>query len=163
MNTSTRPPAGPVSPPTVSAAESGPRDRAAHEPGGRPPLRARERLLVALEALTSLSGLGGGLYLMARPLGAMPLHYLDGTWFRTWRWPGAALFVLVGVAPAVVAAATVLRVPAAPFGHVVVGAGLVAWIVLEAAWIVVSPPLQIAFGAVGLVILVVGLVDLRGR
>ena len=116
------------------------------------------RVLVGLEAFVSLCGLGGGLYLITHATMALPVRYLVGTWFTTWRWPGVALLVLVGVCPAVVAVATLLRHPLAWPGHVCVGVGLVAWVTLEAAWMVVNLALQIAFGAIGVVIAVLGVV-----
>jgi len=123
-------------------------------------LRATARALVVLEALTSLCGLGGGAYMVTHPLTAMPLRYLDGTWFHTWRWPGVALFFFVGVCPALVVAATIKGFPVAKVGHLCVGAGLLAWILVEAAWVVVSPPLQIAVVFVGLSILVLAVAEL---
>ena len=113
-------------------------------------LRRTEKALVVLEIFISICGLGGGAYMATHPLTTMPLRYLEGTWFHTWRWPGVALFFFVGICPAVVAAATLRRMPVATLGHLCVGAGLVTWILLEAAWIVVSPPLQITVGLIGL-------------
>jgi hypothetical protein len=54
-----------------------------------------------------------------------------------------------------------LRLRIAIIGHVSVGVGLVAWILLEAAWVVVSPGLQGTFGVIGLVIFVLGLREVR--
>lgn len=62
-----------------------------------------------------------------------------------------------------VAAATLRRVPAATVGHLCVGAGLVAWILVEVAWGVVCAPLQIAVGVIGLAIFVLAIEDLRAR
>ena len=126
----------------------------------RRPLSATARALVVLEAFISLCGLGGGVYMVTHPLTAMPLRYLDGTWFHTWRWPGFALFLFVGVCPALVVAATIKGLPVAKVGHLCVGAGLVAWILVEAAWVVVSPPLQVAVTFIGLAILVLAIVEL---
>jgi hypothetical protein len=123
-------------------------------------LRPRQKVLVGLEAFVSLCGLGGGVYMATHPLTTMPLRYLDGTWFHTWRWPGLALIFLIGVCPGLVVVATVLRRREATFGHLCLGIGLVAWVALEAEWIVSSPGLQIAFGAVGGLIVVLALMDL---
>ena len=94
------------------------------------------------------------------PLNSMPMRYLEGTWFHTWRWPGVALFFFVGICPAVVAAATLRRMPVATLGHLCVGVGLVTWILLEVAWVVVSPPLQITVGLIGLAIVILAIKDL---
>ena len=127
-----------------------------HEPGARPErdLDSTVRFLIALESLVSLCGLAGGAYMASHSLTMMPLRYLDGTWFHTWRWPGVALFVFVGVGPALAVVATVARHRFEMVGHFGVGVGLVAWIVLEAAWMVVSPVMQITFGVIGMAIIV---------
>jgi hypothetical protein len=122
------------------------------------PLRTIDKVLVALEGFVSLCGLAGGVYLATLETTAMPLHYLDGTWFATWRWPGLALAFFVGVCPGLVALATLRRLGVARLGHLLVGVGLVAWILLEAAWVVLAPGLQIPFGLLGLAILVLGAV-----
>ena len=99
----------------------------------------------------------------SHPLTMMPLRYLDGTWFHTWRWPGVALFVFVGVGPALAVAATVARHRFEMVSHFGVGIGLVAWIVLEATWMVVSPVLQVTFGVIGMAILALALSEHRRR
>ena len=126
----------------------------------RSALSARQKVLVGLEAFISLCGLGGGIYLATHPLTAMPVRYLDGTWFDTWRWPGAALVFFVGICPIVVIAAALQGRRLAAAGHVCVGLGLLTWIVLEAAWIVVSPGMQIAVATIGVVIFVLGIGEL---
>ncbi len=136
-----------------------PTGAASRAPGRRRPLRAVERAPVGLEGLLALSGLGGGFYLATSPSDAMPMRYLEGTWFHTWRWPGLALFFFVGVCPALAAGAALFRMPSARLGHFCVGIGLVAWILLEAAWIVVSLPLQLFMGLIGLSIVALALYD----
>ncbi len=126
--------------------------------------RARTRLesvLLGLEALVSVSGLAGGAYLMARPTTAMPMSLLEGTGFTSWRLPGAALFALVGVAPGLVLATALARLRVARIGHLLVGAGLVAWIAVEMIWVVVTLPLQLTYAAIGVVITVLGLALIR--
>ena len=123
-------------------------------------LRRAQRVLVIFEGCMSLCGLAGGGYMATHDTTVMSMEYLRGTWFHTWRWPGVALFFFVGVCPALVAAATLKRLWVARIGHVCVGAGLVAWILLEAAWGVISPGLQIAVGAIGVVILLLGVREL---
>jgi hypothetical protein len=124
-------------------------------------LSATQRVLMFLEALVSVCALAGGAYMVTHASTVMSLDYLDGTWFHTWRWPGIALFFFIGVCPALVVVATLLRLRIAIIGHVSVGVGLVAWILLEAAWVVVSPGLQGTFGVIGLVIFVLGLREVR--
>ena len=123
-------------------------------------LRAPERALASLEGFVSACGLAGGAYMASHPMTVMPIEYLRGTWFDTWRWPGLFLFFFVGVCPALVVIATLLRLRVAALGHLCVGVGLVAWILLEATWVVVSPGLQLAVGAIGTAILVLGVREL---
>lgn len=127
----------------------------------RTELRRGERILIGLESFTALCGLAGGAYLMLFRLSAMPMSDLDGTWFHSWFWPGVALAFFVGLCPLVVAIATWHRLKIARIGHIVVGLGLVLWILLEVAWIAVSPPLQILVAAVGIGILALGIRELR--
>ena len=117
-----------------------------------------ERGLVFLEMFVSLCGIGGGIYLVSSPRSAMPLEYLEGTWFDTWRWPGVALLIFVGVGPALAVVATLRRRRVESLAHVLVGLGLVVWIIVEALWVVVAAPLQIAFAAIGVVIAALALV-----
>jgi len=131
-----------------------------HAEGGHDALTARQNVLVGLEGFVSLCGLAGGIYMSTHPVTVMPVHYLQGTWFHTWRWPGLALLFFVGICPALVIVATIQRRPVAHVGHLCVGLGLVAWVALEAAWIVVSPGLQLTIGAIGVFILVLGVSDL---
>jgi hypothetical protein len=119
-------------------------------------------VLVGLEAFVSLCGVGGGVYMATHPLTTMSLRYLDGTWFHTWRWPGLALILFVGVCPALVVIATLLMRREAAIGHLCVGFGLIAWVALEAGWVVFSPGLQIAVGAIGGLIVALALSGRRG-
>jgi hypothetical protein len=126
-------------------------------------LRPTQRLLVALEMLVSLCAVAGGAYLIAYSQSALPTRDLEGTWFRSWTWPGIALVFFVGVCPAAVVAATLYGKAIADMGHVAVGAGLVAWVLVEAAWVVLAPALQTAVSLVGLVILGLGVGEVRRR
>lgn len=126
-------------------------------------LSTTQRFAIGLEGFIALCGLGGGGFMMAHPLTAMSLRYLRGTWFHTWRWPGIALLFFVGICPVLVLVAALRQYRLAALGPVVVGLGLVAWIVLEAAWIVVNLGLQLAVGAIGAAILVLGIHEIRAE
>lgn len=123
----------------------------------RAALGTQQMALVRLEGFISLCGLAGGIYMATHPITTMPLRYLQGTWFHTWRWPGVALLFFVGVCPALVIVATIDRRRLAIVGHLIVGVGLIAWVALEAAWIVESPVLQLLVRAIGATILALGL------
>ena len=116
---------------------------------------------MALEGFISISGTAGGVYMASHAVTVMPTTYLQGTWFHTWLWPGVALFFFVGVCPALVVAATLLRLRVAGIGHLCLGVGLVAWILLEAGWVVVAPGLQISVGAMGVIVLGLGRKEFR--
>lgn len=123
----------------------------------------QQRVLVALEGLVSISALGGGAYMTSHPLTAMPLKYLQGTWFDSWRWPGVALIFFVGVCPALTVTSVFLRHRFEMAGHFAVGVGLVAWILIEALWVVVSPDLQITIGTIGVMIIVLAISERHRR
>jgi hypothetical protein len=74
-----------------------------------------------------------------------------------------ALLVLVGLGAAVAGTAEAGRWPMAAWTHLAYGTGLVAWVLLEAFWMVVAVPLQVTVGLVGAVIAVRGVVQLRLR
>jgi hypothetical protein len=76
-----------------------------------------QKVLIGLEAMVSLCGIGGGTYMATHPLTTMSLHYLRGTWFHTWRWPGLALIFFVGVCPALAIMSTILHRREASVGH----------------------------------------------
>jgi len=121
-----------------------------------------ERGLVFLELFVSMCGIGGGIYLVSSPRSAMPLAYLEGTGFDTWRWPGVALLLFVGVGPVLAVVATLQRRRVEDAAHFLVGLGLVVWIIVEALWVVVSAPLQITFATIGVVIAALALTRSRG-
>ncbi len=120
-----------------------------------------ERGLVFLELFVSMCGIGGGVYLVSSPRSAMPLAYLEGTGFDTWRWPGVALLLFVGVGPVLAVVATWQRRRIEDAAHLLVGLGLVVWIIVEALWVVVSAPLQITFATIGAVIAALALTRSR--
>ena len=153
----------PATTPAVNRLDVRPDEPSTANEGGTRLLEPIRRVLLALEGIMSVSGLAGGVYMATHPTTVMSLKYLQGTWFHTWRWPGIALFFFVGVCPALVVVATYRRFRVEHIGHICVGLGLMAWVLLEAAWVVVSPGLQIAVGAMGVAILILGISRFRAR
>lgn len=86
--------------------------------------------LVVVLLIVAANAVYGGVGLMVNGLG-MPQDWLARTPFGTWTWPGVALLVTVA-APQLLAAALVLVSDRrAALVALVVGAGLVLWIVVQ--------------------------------
>jgi hypothetical protein len=120
-----------------------------------------ERILLGLEALLALGAYGGAVALMAGAIdlaeATAKLPFDGSTLFA-----GAALGLLIGVLPTVVMVAALRGRPWAPWGHVVVGAVLTGWIVVQV--LVLGPPvaaLQVIYLVYGLVILGLALAHVR--
>lgn len=75
---------------------------------------------------------------------------------------GIALAVVCGALPTVVAIGAWRKVQWADLGHVVVGAALVGWIVVQVGFIGLGSWLQVAYALFGLGIAVLGIRNLRG-
>jgi len=115
--------------------------------------------LMALLLLQGISGVAGGVSLVAAPDGRimqMPVSYLDGSPFSDYLIPGLILLLMLGVFPLVVLAGLWLRPRPAWYGAFAVGCGLIIWILVEVLIIPLSA-LQAFFGVVGVLIAVVTL------
>ena len=144
---------------------------AATRPGADAPSPAITRpaaatALVAVLFLQAAGGLGGGAALIASPKGGiikLPLSDLAGSPFHDFLIPGVILFVVLGLAPLLVAWALLRRPPVAlleavnPFRRQywawtaagAIGCGLLIWIGVEVTIIPFSA-LQPFYAAVGL-------------
>lgn len=114
---------------------------------------ARRRTVIVLEILLGLCALGGALDLVTHPANALPARYLTGTGFGSWRLPGIALGLFVGGGPLLATWFQRRPGPWARRSALLVGGGLLAWLLVEALWVVWWPPLQLPLAALGLVIL----------
>jgi len=116
------------------------------------PARTRPEIaLLAIEAVTSVSALTGGVLLMVAPDGSLLMAdpaTLDGTAFTDWLLPGAALTLFVGVGFAVAAANQWRRTSTARVVSLAAGVGLVLFEVVQFS-VIGFHPLQAVFGAVG--------------
>ena len=127
-------------------------------PVNAPALRQRrtwsEHTLIGVELFTGVTGVTGGLLLVARPDGSFlmaELSALSGTPFTDWRLPGVFLATLVGGVALLAAFCLVWRAPRAPELSLVYGLGLLAFEVVEWIWIGFQP-LQAVFALVALAI-----------
>ncbi len=118
-------------------------------------------LLLAL-AVQGVSGLGGGFGLIADPTGAalgLPAEWLEGSPFPDYLIPGLVLFVILGVLPLVITYALWVGAPWSWAGALIVGMALLGWIGVEILVIGYQPrpPLQLIYGLLGLIIVVLTL------
>lgn len=121
----------------------------------RPPVL---RFLAGLLLFQGLSGLGGGIGLMVDPSGealGLSMGLLQDSPFPDYLVPGLVLFIVLGMAPVVVARMVWEGRPGSWMASLAVGAALVTWIVVQILTIGYqpSPPLQAVFGAVGVIII----------
>jgi hypothetical protein len=119
------------------------------------------RTAIVLEMLLGLGAVAGGIALMVGPRGEiipMSTSLLAGSPFSDYFVPGLILFAIVGLGTLTVAVLAWRDNPWAPLLTVGVGAALVIWLLVEFAVIgyTADPPVQPAYLALGLVILVLG-------
>jgi hypothetical protein len=110
-----------------------------------------QRALIALELLTGVAGLIGGVLLAAAPNGSL-LHAdpaaLEGSPFSNWRMPGVLLAALVGVGFVLAAWWQFHDYRYARELSMMAGAGLVCFEAAELAWIGFQS-LQAVFAVIG--------------
>jgi hypothetical protein len=119
--------------------------------------------LLVLLAVQAAGAIGGGIGLVQDPddnIG-LPVSLLEGTPFNDYLIPGLILLIVVGLFPLVVLYGLARRRKWGWWLAVAAGAGLVIWIITEAALLGYLPGsgigLQIAFGLVGVAVLVLTL------
>jgi len=119
---------------------------------------------LVLTALQAAGAIGGGIGLVADPVNniGMSVSLLEGTPFKDYLLPGLILLVVVGLFSLVVFVGLLLRWRAAWWLSLASGGGQVIWIITEAVLLGYLPGagigLQIAFGIVGLGVVVLALV-----
>lgn len=121
-------------------------------------------LLMASLLLQGLSGIAGGIGLLMDPSGeslGIPLAWLAGSPFPDYTIPAIFLVVVLGVFPLIVLAGVWTGQAWGKMGSILVGLALLIWLGVEILVIGYqpSPPLQLIYGALGAVILVLALLE----
>ncbi len=132
-------------------------------PRGEVPRRHRKRELVLIlaEFLLAVGAVAGAVGLI---VGAIDLgDAVNDLPFDSPVLGGVALGLACGVLPTVVAVGALRHSQWAPIGHVVVGAVLVGWIVVQVAFIGLGSWLQVTYGLLGLAITALAVSNLRAR
>lgn len=119
-------------------------------------------LLMAALLFQGLSGVAGGFGLIRDPSGRslqIPLNWLEGSPFTDYLIPGWILLVVLGILPLIVFYGLWRRQYWGWLGALVVGLALIIWIVVEILIIGYQPqpPLQLIYGSLGVIILVLAL------
>jgi peptidoglycan/LPS O-acetylase OafA/YrhL len=109
-----------------------------------------------------LSGVAGGICHQADPSGGniqLPLSWLEGSPFDSYLIPGLILLVVLGIFPLVVLYGLWKRQYWGWISALLVGAALVVWIAVEVLIIGYhpQPPLQLIYGSLGVVIIILTL------
>jgi len=119
-------------------------------------------LLVAALLFQGLSGVAGGIGLILDPSGRslqLPLNWLEGSPFSDYLIPGWILLLVLGIFPLIVFYGLWRRQYWGWLGALLVGLALIIWIAVEILIIGYQPqpPLQLIYGTLGLIILILAL------
>ena len=110
--------------------------------------------LIVLEVLLAIGAFGGAIALI---VGAIDLGESAADLpFESPVLGGVALLVINGLLPAAVAFGAFRRAPWSELGHVAVGVALIAWILVQVAFIGFGSVLQATYLLYGVVVLVLG-------
>lgn len=123
-----------------------------------------DKMLRVLIGFQGLSGLLGGLGLIANPTGevmGIPIKWLEGTIFNSYIIPGVILFIALGLLPLVVYVGLWKEKNWAIIGSLITGFGLMIWIAVEIYMIgyISNPPLQLIYGVIGVLITILSLIE----
>lgn len=120
-----------------------------------PEPRGRRTALIALLALLSVTALGGGALLMARPdgslMGMSPGDFAT-TFFSDFFWPGVILFTVFGIGSAVAAVGVSRRLVAGTTAAMLIGSGQMIWILAQTVMIEHLSWLQAFYALLGVAI-----------
>lgn len=135
----------------------------------RPSTAVPLRILMAALAFQGLSGVAGGVGLIADPGGTaigIPLAWLQGSPFTSYLVPGVVLLTVLGIGPLVVAYGLWTSRSWSAVAALAIGAALLVWIAVQIAVVgyQAEPPLQLSYGVLGAVIVITSVrLSLRSR
>lgn len=120
--------------------------------------------LLVTTAFNALSGIGGGIAILATGGMGMPAAMLEGSPFTTFLWPGVILLVVIGGTQSVAAVLLLRRRPSALLWSAVAGLGMMIWIFVETGIIRGLSWLQVLYFTTGAaqVVLVLALLGVVG-
>jgi hypothetical protein len=121
-------------------------------------------LAIVLELFAGIAAIPVGLAFLADPSGGtlgLPRGWIESTLFGSYVVPGLYLLAMNGVGMLVLAGLTAIRHWGAPWLTGVLGAGLVAWILVQVAVMPETSALQAAFLGIGLALVAVSIAWLR--
>ncbi len=109
-----------------------------------------------------ISGIMGGYMLVKDPAGdflQLSVSLLENSPFPDYLVPGLILLIVLGIFPLLVFYGLLRKINLSWYGALFVGISLIIWIVVEILIIgyFPQPPLQLIYGSVGLVILILAL------
>jgi len=118
--------------------------------------------LIGLLLFNSLSAIGGGLALMAKP-GMFPASWIQHTAFPSLYFPGVILFAIVGGSSLVAGLSVWKRIEGEVLATIVAGVIMCIWIIGEITSIQSLHWLQIIYLATGLAVLALVYLDTNKR
>ena len=121
-------------------------------------------LAIVLELFTALGAIPVGIMLVTDPTGAgvgFPPGWIEATPFGSYLVPGIYLLLMNGVGMIVLAGLSLLRHRFAPWLTGVLGTGLVIWIAVQLVVMPEVSPLQVLYGAIGLILAAISVAWLR--
>ena len=122
--------------------------------------------LMASLLIQGMSGIAGGIGLVGDPTGGnvkIPASWLQGSPFHDYLIPGLILLIVLGVFPLIVLFGLWRKLSWSWPASLLVGLALIIWIVVEIVIIGYhqKPPLQLIYGLLGMVMLVLALLLIK--
>lgn len=121
---------------------------------------------VILLIFNSVSALGGGAVLIADPSGGLlqlPAEYLKDSIFANYLVPGVVLFIVLGIGSALAAFTAIKKKKKYYIDTITIGIVNLVWIAVELYTIREFDALQVVYGGLGFVFIVMGILEAKGN